>query len=117
MKNVLKMLLIVMFVTLSALAFSPRPKSNFNAEIPLAENVSTAPRDLFLRNCARCHGADGKSQTRLGETFGATDLTVKKNSVQRNIRVITRGIGGMPAFGRKLKKTDIAALAAYVRGL
>ena len=74
-------------------------------------------KTLYGRNCARCHGADGKSQTELGQTLEATDLTAKKTSVKKNVEVITNGIGGMPSFGKKLKKAEITAIANYVRGL
>lgn len=117
MKNVSKIIFVIIVVSIGAFAFSARPEFTFSAESSAAENVSNAPRDLYIRNCARCHGADGKSENELGQTLDATDLTTNKTSVKRNVQVITKGIGAMPAFGKKLKKTDITALANYVRGL
>lgn len=118
MKNVLKTIFVIVFVTLSVFAFSSRSKLTFKTETPAAaEDVSNSPRDLYLRNCARCHGADGKAQTELGRKLDAADLTAFKTSVKKNIKVITRGGDDMPAFGKKLKKSDISALANYVRGL
>jgi mono/diheme cytochrome c family protein len=60
MKNILRIGLVIMFVSFGALAFSSSAALNFNAEASVTENASGAPRDLYLRNCARCHGADGK---------------------------------------------------------
>ncbi len=72
---------------------------------------------MYLKNCARCHGADGKSQTETGKSLDAPDLTTDKSSVGRNVRIITKGAGEMPAFGKKLKNSEITALAKYVRSL
>lgn len=79
-------------------------------------------RTLYVQNCARCHGADGRSQTALGELYDATDLTATRwwKDEHINDRRLTNSIangkkGGMPAFGKRLAKTDIAALVAYVR--
>ncbi len=79
---------------------------------------------LYMQNCARCHGADGRSQTEMGELYGATDLTSARwwKDEHINNRRLTNSItngkkGGMPAFGKRLSKADIAALVAYVRKL
>lgn len=77
-----------------------------------------AVRDLYLRNCARCHDADGKSQSQLGQSLGAPDLTsreVQKMSRKKIVKVVTNGEDEMPAFDRKLSKAEIKALAEYVR--
>lgn len=80
-------------------------------------------RELFEANCARCHGADGRSQTPLGETYKSPDLTDgewwKKNaditSTRSLIGIVTNGRGGMPGFGKKLKSAEIKSLVNYVR--
>ena len=118
MQNILKLSLILLFFALGGLAFSTNNKTDFHAENPAVEDTAVAPRDLYIRNCARCHGADGTSQTELGKTLEAPDLTskaVQKMSVKKIARVITKGDGAMPAFGKKLSKAEIASLANYVR--
>jgi mono/diheme cytochrome c family protein len=35
----------------------------------------TSAKDLWGEDCASCHGADGKAQTKMGKRFGAKDLT------------------------------------------
>ena len=85
----------------------------------LEENGST-PKSLFVQNCARCHGVDGRGQTRLGRKLEASDLTssdVKDRGTPRIIRTITNGRTGMPAFGKKLTRQEIASIADYVRSL
>lgn len=79
--------------------------------------------ELFNRNCARCHGADGRGATPQGQLFNAPDFTDRewwqKNSritnphVQRAI--IIRGKATMPAFGKKLTRSDINLLLSRIR--
>jgi mono/diheme cytochrome c family protein len=88
----------------------------------------TTPRakrvdELFNRNCARCHGADGRGDTPLGHLYKAPDFTDaewwKKNagiSSTRTLRsIVTRGKAGMPAFGKKLNSSEIQLLVNRVR--
>jgi mono/diheme cytochrome c family protein len=79
--------------------------------------------ELFNRNCARCHGADGRSDTPQGHLFNAPDFTNpewwKKNSSITSTRtlrsVVTRGKAGMPAFGKKLTRSEINLLVDRIR--
>ena len=79
--------------------------------------------ELFNRNCARCHGADGRSDTPSGHLFKAPDFTDaewwQKNSditSTRNLRlVVARGKAGMPGFGKKLTRSQIKLLVERVR--
>ena len=74
---------------------------------------------LYVSNCARCHGANGKGDTQLGRELDIPDLTTaaKRISSSRVKNIITKGSGDMPAFGKKLKAAQIASLASYVRSL
>lgn len=79
--------------------------------------------ELFARNCARCHGANGSGDTPLGHLYNTPDFTDsdwwKKNSnitSTRSLRsIITRGKAGMPAFGKKLTRAEINRLIRRVR--
>ena len=79
--------------------------------------------DLYRTNCARCHGADGRGDTPLGHTYKSPDFTDpdwwRKNSditsTAKLSGIVRRGKGGMPAFGKKLTRTDIRLLVGYVR--
>ncbi len=79
--------------------------------------------ELFNRNCARCHGADGRGDTPLGHIYKAPDFTDddwwKENSgvtSTRSLRsIVIRGKAGMPAFGKKLTKSEINLLVGHVR--
>ncbi|MGI9105415.1 MAG: c-type cytochrome [Pyrinomonadaceae bacterium] len=78
-------------------------------------------KNLFVENCARCHGAGGRSQTPLGELYDATNLAdaqwwkKERAGDKRLTAAIRDGRGGMPAFGKKLSKDEIAALVAFVK--
>jgi mono/diheme cytochrome c family protein len=91
-----------------------------NTNTQIIENKQITPKDLFLNNCARCHGADGKSQTVLGKEIKATDLTGKKTRKLNDakiVKAITNGKGKMSAFGKKLKADEIKSLAEFIKTL
>jgi cytochrome c5 len=79
--------------------------------------------ELFNKNCARCHGADGRSDTPQGHLFKAPDFTDpdwwKKNSSTTSTRtlrsIVTRGKASMPAFGKKLTRSEISLLVDRIR--
>lgn len=76
--------------------------------------------ELFVQRCARCHGRDGRGKTKLGEMVEAPDFTdgdwwAGGVSDARLRASIHDGKGEMPAFGRKLSRSEISSLAAYVR--
>src|SRR2546423_1304827 len=88
------------------------------------ETPAARGRTLYMQNCARCHGADGHGQTEQGELYGVPDLAdgnwwkKERLSDRRLTNSITNGKkGGMPAFGKRLARTDINALVAFVRTL
>ncbi len=71
----------------------------------------------------RCHGADGHGDTPLGHTDNAPDFTdpewwQKHSNITgtTSLRsIVARGKGGMPAFGKKLRRSEINLLVSYVR--
>ena len=120
MQKILKTILVLIFAAFGAFIFTTGTKANFYAEKALVENTDApAPKDLYIRNCARCHGADGAGQTELGQKLDVPDLTIsgRRMSVKKISRIVTNGEDEMPAFGKKLSKKQIAAIAAYVRKL
>jgi cytochrome c6 len=76
---------------------------------PVAHAAPPAPGQLiFQKNCARCHGQDG----RLGRS-GAHDLTKSNlNAFGRNY-LVANGMGKMPAFAKKLTPAQIDEVVAY----
>jgi cytochrome c5 len=88
-----------------------------------SKRSSTLVVDLFRTNCARCHGSDGHGDTPLGHTYNAPDFTDAEwwrkhsdiTSTRRLVSIVSHGKGGMPAFGKKLKPSEIKLLVNYVR--
>jgi mono/diheme cytochrome c family protein len=76
---------------------------------------------LFAKNCATCHGKDGRAKTFKAKFNHARDLTDPEwqGSVtdERLFNSISNGRGHMPAWSKKLSETEINSLVAYVRQL
>lgn len=74
---------------------------------------------IYAARCARCHGEDGKAETRMGKSMGARDFTDAawhKDTKDEDIfSTIKDGNGAMPAFGSKLSGEEIKALVGKVR--
>jgi cbb3-type cytochrome c oxidase subunit III len=99
-------------------AWQARPAPLEQAAAEAAEPAQTAA--LFKEKCARCHGEDGRGQTVIGRMVGAPNFTDEhwwdeEKDERRFARSITEGKGEMPAFGKKLTRPEIRALAAYVK--
>jgi len=79
--------------------------------------------ELYNKNCARCHGADGRGDTPSGHLYQTPDLTSAdwwtKNAAHTSTRslraIVTKGKGGMPAFGKKLTRAEINVLVDRMR--
>lgn len=95
-------------------------------QLSLGEQTKRKPSsvsNLFRNNCARCHGADGRADTPLGRTYQTPNLTdpewwrknSKITSTANLISIVTKGKGGMPAFGKKLKRSEIRLLVNHLR--
>lgn len=75
-----------------------------------------AAATLFSKNCAVCHGLDGKGNKSVG-TPNFTDSAVQKSASDSDLQsAIQKGKGGiMPAWSGKLTDGQIASLVAYIR--
>ena len=82
------------------------------------------PKDIYTTSCARCHGADGKGQTKMGALLGAKDYT--DPAVQAALtdadaaKAIKEGFktkDGKTAMkpATTLSDSDITGLVAYMR--
>jgi mono/diheme cytochrome c family protein len=79
---------------------------------------------LWKKNCASCHGDDGKGQTKAGRTKKVEDLTNPeiraKFDRDRMIKVTKEGIKDdagkerMKPYADKLSDAEIAALTDYI---
>ena len=76
--------------------------------------------------CAKCHGAEGKGDTKMGQKLGCKDFTDAKVQADMKDDAATKAIkeGLKSDEGRTLMKPfdtlsddEVKALVAYVRGL
>jgi len=66
------------------------------------------PKDLWTTSCAKCHGADGKGGTKMGQKLGCKDYT--DAAVQS---ALTDEAVMKPA--QSLSDADIKGLVTYLR--
>jgi mono/diheme cytochrome c family protein len=87
------------------------PGHQHDSKVPARDASVTLGRQVFVQNCARCHGdnAEGKIGPKLvGTPHSAAEIQ----------HVVTHGVPNkMPAFGRQLRGAQITAVAAYVKSL
>ena len=80
---------------------------------------------IWAKDCAKCHGEDGKGKTKMGEKLGVKDYTDAKVQGELKDADLTKAIkdgvmdkdSGKPkmkAFG-DLSEDEVKALVAYVR--
>lgn len=77
--------------------------------------VAQDAASTYKAKCAMCHGPDGK-----GGKMGTRDFAspeVKAESDAQLTEIVTKGKAKMPAYGEKLKDTEIKDLVGYIRGL
>jgi cytochrome c oxidase cbb3-type subunit 3 len=103
--------------------YSVRRAGASAAQKKLAGSQAERAKILYANSCARCHGADGSGQTAMGRAFEAPNLTDAgwwKTQRPNDKRLTTsirdgRSRQRMPAFGKELSKSEIAALVRLVR--
>ncbi len=82
---------------------------------------------IWDKDCAKCHGEDGKGKTKMGEKLAVRDLTDSKVQEEMKDAEMTKAIKEgvkekdtdktrMKAFP-DLSDEEVKALVAYVRGL
>ena len=80
-------------------------------------------KELFAKQCASCHGPDGKAQTPIARKLGVKDLTQSKLTeaeIEKQIVEGKRDDHGkekMPSFKSKLSADEIKSLIGAVKEL
>jgi mono/diheme cytochrome c family protein len=121
--------LVIVCVMLFISACNKSASENVN-RAPVRTPAQTAPagtpdqfasaRAIFKKNCARCHGEDGKGglKTIDGKKLKIPDLTAGHalgHFDEDFIKQITKGGDGMPAFKDKLTPQEIKELVHLIR--
>lgn len=83
-------------------------------------------KEIFAKECAKCHGEDGKGQTKMGQKIGVKDFTdskiqaeLKDDVMAKSIKEGIRDSDGklkMKAFGETVNDEEIKGLVQIVRG-
>jgi cytochrome c553 len=81
-------------------------------------------KENYEKACAKCHGADGKGQTKMGQKLGAKDYTDAKVQAalkdEAAVKAIKEGLKDkddkvLMKPAEDLTDADIKALVAYMR--
>jgi len=81
-------------------------------------------KENWTANCAKCHGEDGKGETKMGKKIGVKDFTDAKVQDsfkdEKASKAIKEGVKEgdktlMQPYGDKLSDDEIKALVAQVR--
>ena len=90
----------------------------FSTKISQAQKVSSP--ELYKKNCASCHGADGKGVEKMAKMLKVTikdwtKLTLTPDLFKDWKKITTAGKGKMPAYEKKLKEAEIDSVLIYAR--
>jgi cytochrome c6 len=81
-------------------------------------------KENWEKNCQKCHGADGKGDTKMGKKAGVKDYTdpkvqeaMKDDEAFKAVKegLVKDGKKQMDAYAEKLTDDEIKALVAHVR--
>ncbi len=116
--------IILILISSAVFLFHWRAATTTSAQTgPVEKSRGTPVAELFNSNCARCHGADGAGDTAWGQEHNAPDFTDpdwwRKHSdltgTKSLVAIVTNGKGEMPAFGKKLTRTQMRQLVSHVQ--
>lgn len=91
--------------------------------VPTACSITPAPdaggdpvletgRDIWVRQCASCHGTAGGGGRGPALSEGRV---VERFTVEENRTLVVDGVRGMPGFGGRLTENEIDAVVRYSR--
>ena len=91
--------------------------------VSAASLTAADAKALYEKQCAKCHGQDGKGQTKMGKQSGAKDYTDPKVQAEITDEKATKAIKeGVKVKGKEVMKPaenlsddDIKGLIAHVR--
>jgi mono/diheme cytochrome c family protein len=107
--NVVEILALVAVAFAVVMLFANEGGTSYNA------TGASPGAQVYAANCATCHGADGGGGT--GPQLAGGAAVKRFPSVDDQIRFVTDGKGGMPAFGGQLSPAQIRAVVEYTRTL
>lgn len=78
-------------------------------------------KEVYAKNCAKCHGEDGKGKTKMGEKAGCKDYSVEAIKDDAAFKSLKEGMKDkdgkvqMKAFGESLSDDEIKASIAHMK--
>jgi mono/diheme cytochrome c family protein len=96
-------------------------RSEIGGTVKPGNTAGRSAPELYAKNCASCHGRDGRSKTFKAKRNHARNLAdaewQSRVGDERIFNSIMNGKGKMPGYGKKFSQQEIDALVAFVRGL
>ena len=96
------------------------------ALIAAGSALAASASDNWENHCSRCHGADGKGQTKVGKKLQVRDMTTAEYKTKlAEAKAVTSLKEGIKKDGKEIKKSfasdlseaEMKELVAYVRNL
>ncbi len=94
--------------------------------IAVGSAFAASPAENYENQCAKCHGADGKGQTKVGKRLNLRDMTTEAYKKELDdAKALASLKEGIKKDGKEIKKSyasefsdaDLKGLIAYVRTL
>ena len=78
-------------------------------------------KQVYADNCAKCHGEDGKGQTKMGQKLGCKDYSAEAVKADEGVKAVKEGLKDkdgktlMKAFGESLSDGEIKAAVEHMK--
>jgi len=92
---------------------APEPSTGIDGK---PDPVLTLGREVWLQNCASCHGDDGGGTSRGVKLNDGQIIEAFPNSADQT-QLILNGTGRMPSFSGDLNESELEAVVRYIREL
>ncbi|MEM9134189.1 MAG: c-type cytochrome [Actinomycetota bacterium] len=84
-------------------------------EVPGGDPQLVEGRDIYIANCATCHGATGEGGR--GSKLNEGRVLERYPEIVDQIELVAGGNGAMPAFSGRLSEAEIEAVVRYTRDI
>lgn len=79
------------------------------------EELMTQGKKVYETACIACHQANGAGLPPMFPALKDSIVAVEKQNIPLHINMIINGLNNMPAFGKQLSMSEIAAVVTYER--
>lgn len=84
-------------------------------EVPASDQQLVEGREVYIGNCASCHGATGQGGR--GSKLNEGRVLERYPEIVDQIELVAGGRGAMPAFDSRLSEAEIEAVVRYTRDI